>query len=42
MPLQLAVTEQNGSISEHLLYEGRTYHVGRADDADIVLSLIHI
>ncbi|OJF69404.1 hypothetical protein BK026_11715 [Alteromonas sp. V450] len=38
MPLQLAVTEQNGSISEHLLYEGRTYHVGRAEDADIVIA----
>ena len=37
MPLQFAFTERNGSVSEHLLFEGREYQVGRADSADIVI-----
>lgn len=37
MPLQFAFTESNGSVSEHLLFEGREYQVGRADSADIVI-----
>ena len=38
MPLQLAISENNGSVSEHLLFEGREYRVGRAESADIVIS----
>jgi len=38
MPLQLAFTENNGSVSEHLLFEGREYQVGRAENADIVIA----
>lgn len=38
MPLQFAFTEGNGSISEHLLFEGREYQIGRADSADVVIS----
>ncbi|AXR07821.1 GAF domain-containing protein [Salinimonas sediminis] len=37
MPLQLAVTQPDGSVREHLLYEGRAYSVGRADEADITI-----
>lgn len=38
MPLQLAFTENNGSVSEHLLFEGREYQVGRAENADIIIA----
>ena len=37
MPLQIAFTEKNGSVSEHLLFEGREYHIGRSESADIVI-----
>lgn len=37
MPLQLAVTQPDGSVREHLLYEGRAYSVGRAAEADITI-----
>ena len=37
MPLQIAFTENNGSVSEHLLFEGREYQVGRSESADIVI-----
>ncbi|MGK0529626.1 MAG: pSer/pThr/pTyr-binding forkhead associated (FHA) protein, partial [Alteromonadales bacterium] len=37
MPLQIAFTENNGSVSKHLLFEGREYQVGRSESADIVI-----
>lgn len=38
MPLQLAVNQANGSVQEHLLYEGRQYTIGRSDQADICIA----
>lgn len=38
MPLQIAIPQPNGSIAEHLLFEGRQYNIGRAEHADIVIA----
>ena len=38
MPLQFAFTEDNGSVSEHLLFEGREYQIGRDARADVVIA----
>lgn len=38
MPLQVAFTQPDGSVFEHLLYEGRPYHIGRSGDADIIID----
>ncbi|AFT79793.1 FHA domain-containing protein [Alteromonas macleodii str. 'Black Sea 11'] len=35
---KLLLLEKNGSVSEHLLFEGREYQVGRSESADIVIS----
>ncbi|MDP2537956.1 GAF domain-containing protein [Alteromonas stellipolaris] len=38
MPLQIAVSQPNGSVTEHVLFEGRQYRIGRAHSADIVIA----
>ena len=41
MPLQIAVSQPNGSVTEHVLFEGRQYRIGRAHSADTV-SYTHL
>jgi pSer/pThr/pTyr-binding forkhead associated (FHA) protein len=38
MPLQVAVKQDNGAVTEHLLFEGRSYNIGRSPNSDIVVS----
>ncbi len=38
MPLQLAVSTPQGSVKEHLLFEGQPYNIGRAKTADVVID----
>lgn len=38
MPLQIAISQPNGSVAEHLLFEGRQYQIGRAQNADIIIA----
>ena len=38
MPLQLAYANEQGVITEHLMYEGTSYRLGRSRQADIVIQ----
>ncbi|WP_232365076.1 FHA domain-containing protein [Salinimonas marina] len=38
MPLQIAYTQTDGSVCEHMLFEGRQYRIGRSGDADITIA----
>lgn len=38
MPLQMAIKQQDGSVAEHILFEGRDYSVGRSPSSDIIVN----
>tara|TARA_Y100001968_G_scaffold71818_1_gene63109 strand:+ start:8183 stop:9028 length:846 start_codon:yes stop_codon:yes gene_type:complete len=38
MPLQIAFGDQSGAVSEHLLFEGIAYKLGRSSAADVVVQ----
>ncbi|NMH61378.1 FHA domain-containing protein [Alteromonas ponticola] len=38
MPLQIAVSTPQGTMAEHLLFEGQPYNIGRAESADVVIN----
>ncbi|WP_239059414.1 FHA domain-containing protein [Alteromonas hispanica] len=38
MPLQMAIKQQDGSVAEHVLFEGRDYSVGRSPNSDIIVN----
>lgn len=38
MPLQVAIKQQDGTVAEHVLFEGRDYNIGRAPDSDVIVN----
>ena len=38
MPLQVAIKQHDGTVAEHLLFEGRDYSVGRSLESDVVIN----